>query len=37
MVNPRGGFLFVGPSNCGFRICGEAGRVGLSLGPSVSV
>lgn len=33
-VKPRGGFLFVGPSNLGFRICSKAWRVGLGLGAS---
>ena len=35
-VKPRGGFLFVGPSNLGFVICGKAWRLGLGLGHSDS-
>ena len=34
MVNPRGGLLFVGPSNLRFGICGKSWIVGLGLGPS---
>ena len=34
MVNPRGGFLSIGPSNLRFGICSKAWRVGLGLGPS---
>ena len=33
-VNPRGGFLSIGPSNIRFGIRGKAWRVGLGLGPS---
>jgi len=33
-VRPRGGFLFIGPSNPKFEICGKAQRVGVGLGPS---
>jgi len=34
LINPRGGFIFVGPSNPRFWICVKALTVGLSLGPS---
>lgn len=34
VVNPRGGFLSVGPGNLRFWICSKTIRVGLRLGPS---
>ena len=34
VVKHKDGFLFVGPSNPRFGICGKAQGVGLGLGPS---